>query len=94
MTADDAVRVTVAVHARVQQVDIHQGLWIGDGIETRAKLSLGDVLVGNALRGHDAVADRTALVISVRVQTRSLTPKIRTPVVVIAAGSVYACLVG
>lgn len=94
MTADDAVCVTVAVHARVQQVDIHEVLWIGHGVQAGSKLPFGDVLVRNPLRGHDAVADRTALVISIRVQARSLTPKVGTPVVVIAAGPVHACLVG
>ena len=94
MTTDDAVRVTVTVDTRVQQVDIHQVLRIGDGVQAGSKLSFGDVLVRNALRGHDAVADRTALVVSVRVQARSLTPKVGTAVVVIAAGPVYACLVG
>ena len=33
VTANDAVRVTVTVDARVQQVDIHQILRIGDGVQ-------------------------------------------------------------
>ena len=94
MTADDAVRVPVAVHARVQQVDIHQILRIGDGVQAGTRLSFGDVLVGNALRGHDAVVDGTALVVSIRIQTRALPPKVGTPVVVIAAGPVHACFMG
>ena len=94
VTANDAVRVTVTVDARVQQVDIHQILRIGDGVQAGSELSFGDVLVGNTLRGHDAGIDGTALVVSVRVQARPLTPKVGTPVVVIAAGSVHACFVG
>ena len=94
VTTDDAVRVTVTVDTRVQQIDIHQVLRIGDGVQAGTRLSFGDVLVGYALRGHDAVTNRTALVVSVRVQARPLTPKIGTSVVVISAGAVHACFVG
>ena len=65
VTTNDAVRVPVTVDARVQQVDVHQVLRIGDGVQAGTRLSFGDVLVGNTLRGHDAVTDRTALVVSV-----------------------------
>ena len=64
VTANDTVRVTVTVDARVQQVDIHQILRIGDGVQAGSGLSLGDILVGNTLRGHDAGIDGTALVVS------------------------------
>ena len=94
VTTNDAVRVTIAVHARVQQVDVHQVLRIGDGVQAGSKLSFGDVLVGNTLRRHDAGIDGTALVVSIRVQARALTPEVGTAVVVIAAGPVHARLVG
>ena len=94
VTANDAVRVPVTVDARVQQVDVHQVLRIGDGVQAGSKLSFGDVLVGNTLRGHDAVADRTALVVSISVQARALPPEVGTAVVVIAAGPVHASFVG
>ena len=68
VTTDDPVPVPIAVDSRMQQIHVHQVLRIGDGVQARAHLSLVCKTIGNSGRGHDAVIDRTALVIASRIQ--------------------------
>ncbi len=44
--------VPVAVHARVQQIHVHEVLGIGNGIQARPHLALGDKAIGNAWLGR------------------------------------------
>ena len=70
MPANDTVCVTVAVHARVQQVHVHEILRVRDGIRSRSSLSFREITARQARRLHDALVHTLTVVISSRIKTR------------------------
>ena len=70
MAADDTVCVTVAVNARVQQVHVHEILWVSDGIRSRSSLAFREITARKAWGLHDALVGPLTIVISSRIETR------------------------
>ena len=93
VATNDPVPVPISVDSRMQQIDVHQVLRIGDGVQARAHLSLVCKTIGNARRGHDAVTDRTTLVVASRVQPRTGSAEVRSAVVRVAVTWIDARLV-
>ena len=93
VAADDAVGVAIAVDAGVQQVDAHEILGVGDGVEARARLALRNEVVGDPRRGHGPAVDVSLLVESARVEARVRSPQAGSAVVGVAVARVDSGLV-
>ena len=70
MPANDAVCVSIAIDARVQQVHVHEILRIRDRIRARTCFSLREITARHARRLHDALVAPLAVVVSSRIKTR------------------------
>ena len=93
MAAYDAVCVTVAVHARVQQVHVHEILRIRDRIRSRSSLAFREITARKAWGLHDALVGSLTIVISSRIETRICATQVGVTVGIRTGAAVNAAFI-